>query len=70
MEVGALTAATHWPDARTGTILAGWRTDARLAFYAIALVAVMVGIDRTLQQRQAMRIPVLYVRGPSVRTSE
>ncbi len=65
----ALKAATHWPDARTTAVIVGWRADAQLAFYAIALVAFLVAVGRTLRQRFAMRIPVQYVRGPLVKTS-
>jgi len=66
----ALKAATHWPDAPTTAVIVGWRADAQFAFYAIALVAVCIGVARSLQQRFAMRIPVQYVRGPLVKTSE
>ncbi len=66
----ALKAATHWPDAKTTAVIVGWRADAQVGFYALALVAVFIGLARTLQQRFAMRIPVQYVRGPLVRTAE
>ncbi len=66
----ALKAATHWPDAATAATIAGWRTDAQWGFYAIALAAVLYGLVRTWQQRQAMRIPVQYVSGPLVKASE
>lgn len=66
----ALKATTHWPDAATARTLVGWRTDARLGFYTVAALAVLLGITRTVRQRMAMRIPVQYVSGPLVLAPE
>lgn len=66
----ALKAATNWPDAPTTATIVGWRADGQMAFYVVALIAVLIGAWRTLRQRFAMRIPVQYVRGPLVRTAE
>jgi adenylate cyclase len=66
----ALKASTHWPDATTTATIVHWRADAQAGFYAIALIAVLIGVARTLQQRRAMRIPVQYVAGPLVKAAE
>ena len=66
----ALKASTHWPDATTTATIVHWRADAQAGFYAIALIAVLIGVARTLQQRRAMRIPVKYVAGPLVKAAE
>jgi adenylate cyclase len=66
----ALKASTHWPDAATEATIIRWRADARIGFYAIAALAVLLGVARTLQQRRAMRIPVQYVSGPLVKAAE
>lgn len=42
----ALKAATHWPDAATTATIVGWRADAQVAFYAVALVAILLGLGR------------------------
>ncbi len=66
----ALKAATHWPDAATTATVVHWRGDAQRGFYAIALMAILFGAARVLQQRRAMRIPVQYVSGPRVKAAE
>lgn len=66
----ALKAATHWPDAATQQRIVDWRADAKIGFYAVALLALLVGIGRSIQQRLGMRIPVQYVSGPMIKASE